>query len=118
MQQEKIFVEGEADAWYRRNPSTREPAGPEHPILKALQEVGIPDRGSFLDVGGAAGSLAAGFKRLYPHWRCLVIEPSRAAVEDGRKLFPDVEFICGSVSDSTLVPSCEMDVVAVCSVLH
>lgn len=75
--QDAIFVNQEADAWFERNAAGATIAAPpEDRALRALRQVALPRKGVLLDVGGAAGRLAAGFQREYPEWVCHVIEPS------------------------------------------
>lgn len=97
--QEKVFTQVEADAWFRRNAfhGGLEPASLDHRILRALRQVDLPPKGIMLDIGGAAGSVAAGFKRDYPDWTCHVIEPSAEAIAAGQKAFSELTFSQGSI---------------------
>ncbi|WAS04150.1 hypothetical protein LQF76_08895 [Gloeomargaritales cyanobacterium VI4D9] len=91
--QEVLFLNQEADAWFQRNaPATLQPANSDDPILKALRQVKLPEQGTFLDVGGAWGRIAEGFRREHTAWECWVVEPSGAAVSDGSKAFLEIRF--------------------------
>jgi len=97
--QETAFVTKEADAYFERNaPATLVPAPPDHRVLSTLRRIGLPKRGVLVDVGGGTGQLAAGFLEAYPGWSAKVIEPSRRAIEAGKKAFPTVDFREGSIS--------------------
>ncbi len=98
MSQEKIFLEVEAEAWFRRNPSSMVAANPDDPVLAALAAFDLPNRGAMLDVGGASGRIAAGFVRDHLGWSVRVVEPSGAAIAAGRQAFPQVEFRKGSIT--------------------
>lgn len=98
LSQEQAFLKGEADAFARRNRDLAVAAPSDDPVLEALQTAGIPREGTLLDVGGAAGRIAAGFQRDHPDWRVRVIEPSSVAIELGRTAFPDIEFVQGSIT--------------------
>ena len=97
--QDAIFLNQEADAWFERNAAGATTAAPpEDRVLQALKHVKLPNQGVLLDVGGAAGRLAAGFQREYPEWACRVIEPSAKAIAAGQVAFPQIEFCQGSIT--------------------
>jgi hypothetical protein len=51
--QEKIFLEQEANAWFRRNTSANiAPAPLEHRVIQSFSSVPIPASGVLLDIGG------------------------------------------------------------------
>jgi hypothetical protein len=53
MNQENIFFESEANAWFARNTNAiGKPYPPNHHVLQALQSVLIPQKGVLLDIGG------------------------------------------------------------------
>jgi SAM-dependent methyltransferase len=116
--QERAFLEGEADAYARRNPGVVA-APADDPVLVALSTVGLPATGALIDVGGAAGRLAAGFLRDRPEWSVRVVEPSGVAIEQGRRLFPGVVFDQGTITRTLPAGprSGGYDVVVVCGVL-
>ena len=110
--QEEIFNDREADAWFHRNSvHGLEVASSDHRVLKSLKRVDLPQQGVMLDIGGAAGSVAAGFKRDHPNWECCVIEPSTEAIKAGREAFPDLDFIQGSICQFDKFPQSLGDVV-------
>jgi SAM-dependent methyltransferase len=118
--QESAFRDGEADAWIRRNPGAVTVAPSHHPALAALGAVGVGESGSLIDVGGAAGSVAAGFLRLHPGWSARVVDLSGEAIEMGRAAFPEIRFDQGSITRSLPLsgnPDGGYDVVLVSGVL-
>lgn len=50
--QEAAFLSGEGDAYARRNAGSASAASAGHPVLAALADVGLADRGSLSNVGG------------------------------------------------------------------
>ncbi|NEQ87661.1 MAG: class I SAM-dependent methyltransferase, partial [Moorea sp. SIO2I5] len=115
--QEKVFLEKEADAWFNRNSaSIVEPAPPDHPVLQALRNLDLPLEGTMLDIGGAAGQVSAGFLREYPAWSCCVVEPSSRAISAGNVAFPNLEFAQGSIAQPEGMPWTEVDIVIVSGV--
>ncbi|MGD1862373.1 MAG: class I SAM-dependent methyltransferase [Leptolyngbyaceae cyanobacterium] len=115
--QEKVFNEVEADAWFRRNASYGvQAASPDHHVLSALRAVELPQQGFMLDIGGAAGAVAAGFKREYPGWKCQVVEPSAEAIAAGREAFPKLHFSQGSICQNDNFSPEDADVVIVSGV--
>jgi SAM-dependent methyltransferase len=117
--QEDAFVNGEADAWVRRNPNSSTPAPPDDPVLAGLARCDLAARGTLLDAGGAAGRLAAGFLRNHPAWAATVVDPSKHAVAAGSAAFPGIEFHVGSLATPLPPPPYEdgYDVVIVSGVL-
>lgn len=58
MNQEKVFLESEANAWFSRNTTAiSQPYPPTHHVLQALCSVSIPKEGVLLDIGGGADRL-------------------------------------------------------------
>jgi hypothetical protein len=115
--QEAIFLNQEADAWFRRNaPSTLQPASYDDPILKALRQVKLPEQGILLDVGGAWGRIAEAFRREHPTWQCCVVEPSSAAISAGTQAFPEIKFYQGSIAQKEGLPCAPVDVAIVSGV--
>lgn len=116
--QEDIFLDSEADAWFSRNAeSAIEPVAPDNQTLKALRQVELPSSGVLLDIGGASGKVAEGFRLEHSDWSCRVIEPSTLAISAGATAFPQVEFCQGSIAQPEGIPWTEADVVVVSGVL-
>ena len=115
--QESVFLAGEADAWIFRNTSAIDAAEPSDPVLVACGAVPLPQTGRLIEIGGGGGRVAAGFKRLFAGWQCLVVDPSKEAIRMGRAAHPDVEFEVGSASDA-LTTSTGYDLLILAAVLH
>lgn len=114
--QEKVFLEQEADAWFNRNPSVVQLAPSNHRVLEALNCVKLPSEGCLLDIGGATGSVSAGFLRDHPDWIVRVVEPSAEAITAGKQAFPELEFAQGSISQREGMPWNDSDIVVVSGV--
>jgi|ABSN01.1.fsa_nt_gi SAM-dependent methyltransferase len=100
MAQDKLFVESEADAYFRRNPDSLVAVGSSVPTLAALALFDLPKQGTLLDIGGSTGLVAAGFLRDHPLWKAYVVEPSNEAITAGQAAFPQVEFYQGTITRS------------------
>lgn len=98
MTQEQAFLDGEADAWMRRNPYSAELPPADDPLLAAFAVCEFPEKGAFLDAGGAAGRIGAAFLRSHPSWLVRVVDASGEAIAAGRRAFPDVLFDQGTLT--------------------
>ena len=97
--QDEIYSKYEADNWYERNLSKDvKPVSDDNNIIKAIKLGNLPEEGRFIDLGGGAGSIAAGIVNLLPKWKGTVLELSNKAVNKGSKLFPKLSFINGSLT--------------------
>ena len=97
--QDEIYSKYEADNWYERNLSNDvKPVSDDNNIIKAIKLGNLPEEGSFIDLGGGAGSIAAGIVNILPKWKGTVLELSNKAVNKGAKLFPKLSFINGSLT--------------------
>lgn len=114
--QEKVFLEQEADAWFNRNPSVVQPAPANHRVLEALNSVQLSSQGCLLDIGGATGTVSAGFLRDHPDWIVRVVEPSAGAIAAGKQAFPELEFAQGSISQREGMPWNDSDIVVISGV--
>lgn len=118
MAQEEIWAREEADAWFRRaGDDWLRPASIDDPVLIGLNAVELPEQGTILDLGGATGRIAAGFLRDHPTWRAHVMDLSKDAIIAGKRAFPNVHFINGSITNFDF-PCAGYDVVVICAVLH
>lgn len=98
MSQERAFLEGEADAWIRRNPDSTTFASADDPVIAALAGCELAERGALLDAGGAAGRIGAAFLRDHPSWFVRVVDASGEAIAAGQRAFPDVQFDQGTLT--------------------
>jgi SAM-dependent methyltransferase len=113
--QAAAFSEGEGDRYFERNRSVI--AGYEaeaDPIVQVLAISHLRPR-SVLEIGASAGHRVATLVERYG-CRGMAVDPSRAAVAEGRRAHPEVEFAVASMED---VPTDEeFDLVVVNFVFH
>ncbi len=98
MQQRTSFLKDEGDAYFRRNPATREELATrcdKDPLLAACGELDLAPR-RILEVGASNGWRLAGFAARHPGASLCGVDPSRAAVEDGNARFPGLELVQGT----------------------
>ena len=93
--QKDRFLAGEGDAWFRRNREALSAAdGDDCPVLQLASKID-PYPSRVLEIGCANGwrlnkMLAAGARE------CAGIDPSRAAIEEGRRVFPALQLQVGT----------------------
>lgn len=114
MEQDKVFEEFEGDNWFKRNVSVLQPHDDYAIYLLELYNLLSSDK-KILEVGASNGYRLA---RIYEKCGCEVhaVEPSKEAVEDGRKRFPFVKFYTSTIKDIEFDGA--FDVVIVNSVFH
>ena len=117
--QDEIFNKHEADDWYERNLSEDvKPVSDDNNIIKAIKLGNLPEEGNFIDLGGGAGSIAAGIINILPKWKGTVLELSNKAVNKGAKLFPKLSFINGSLTKYDAIKDKIFDLAVISMVLH
>ena len=110
MDQHHTFVESEADRWFERNREALSAFEPERdPALRMLELYGLRPR-SVVEIGAANGARVAEIHRRYGT-RAVAVEPSRAAIADGRRRFAHVEYFQGVASDTGLTGTFELVIV-------
>jgi SAM-dependent methyltransferase len=93
--QKDRFLAGEGDAWFRRNREALSVAdGDDCPVLQLTSKID-PYPSRVLEIGCANGwrlnkMLAAGAQE------CVGIDPSRAAIEEGKRVFPALQLHVGT----------------------
>ncbi len=119
--QEKYYFSKEADDWFDRNSPVINAGEDEQRTIRlekkreriaaAIRQCGIAPR-RMLEIGGSNGyDLAA----LQQEFGCeaFVVEPSRRAVEDGAKRFPNINIRQGVASDLKCFADGEFDFVLI-----
>jgi len=104
MKQADIFLEGEGDEWYERN--RRAELNPD--VVNAILNIGVrPD--SMLEIGCGNGRyLGELHRRFGSETRALGIDPSRKAIQEGRKNYPGIKFrVDDAVSALNLECGCD-----------
>lgn len=116
--QDDIFAGGEGDRWFLRNREglTNEAAVSSDMVLRLLDVSGVrPSR--VLEIGASNGYR---LDRLRAAFDCEVtaVEPSSAAIEDGRRRYPSVVFRQGVASALPIEGDGTFDLVIVNFVFH
>jgi ubiquinone/menaquinone biosynthesis C-methylase UbiE len=89
--QRKAFLESEGDAWYRRNAA--DAGTPAARLDRVIAN--LPNRPAVLEVGCSDGRKLAELATRAPG-RYVGIDPSTAAITEGRRRWPDLELHVGS----------------------
>jgi ubiquinone/menaquinone biosynthesis C-methylase UbiE len=104
--QEHIFIKQEADAYFERNYAEEiKHESPNHSVIKMMKMINLPKKSFFIDLGGGAGTVAAGITKLNPDWNGTVLEPSKKAIKAGSVKFPWLSFIYGSLTKKNDMPN-------------
>lgn len=114
MIQDVIFSNGEGDRWFERNCFALH-NGEKHDMPLRLFDQYELHPESVLKVGSSNGWRLAELKKRGVS-RCVGVEPSAAAIADGKKQFSDVEFFSGTAASIPLQES--FSLVIVHFVLH
>lgn len=97
--QDQIFSESEGDQWFRRNAEAMEKAGEREResgdlVLRALDFLNI--RASrIIEIGASNGYRLELLRTKWDAEKCVAIEPSKEAISNGRKKYPQIDFRCG-----------------------
>lgn len=94
MTQDRVFLEGEGDAWYARN--RMKLVGKDlakDPVIRVLDLAGVTPR-NIIEIGAADGYR---LHALYSRFNCPVtaVEPSLDAIREGSRKYPEVKFYQG-----------------------
>ena len=114
MNQDKIFFAKEGDNWFKRNRQDIHDDRFSDPVLALLAQYKLKPK-KVLEVGAANGWRLAKIADSYGS-QCIGIEPSKAAVADGKKRFKKIALKTGLAS--ALPVNEEFDLVIVHYVLH
>jgi SAM-dependent methyltransferase len=116
MLQRETFSSSEADRWFTRNQAALADRVPGNDLpLKLLEMYQLSPR-RVLEIGAANGWRLAEIARQGNASRLVAVEPSTAAIEDGTRRFPGIEFRQGLVTATGLQE--QFDLVIVHYVLH
>lgn len=95
MKQKNIFIKEEANAWYERNKfCINNKSANDDPIFIALQSIDLKPK-RILEIGCSNGWRLA---MLAEHYNadCYGIDPSIIAIEEGNKIFPNLNLSVGT----------------------
>ena len=113
--QDEVFATSEGDSWYKRNRQALQTFNPAADLpLRILELYGVrPKR--VVEVGGSNGYRMAAMAQRFGA-EATVIEPSKQAVEEGRKLFPQVRYVNATAANAPIAET--FDLVVVNYVFH
>ena len=116
--QGEVFAGGEGDRWFERNRESLDQAEWEarDPVLKLIA-LGAITPGRALEVGAANGRRMAVLRERFG-CEATAVDPSQAAIEDGRGRFPEVTFVKGLADSLPLHGGVSFDLVIVHAVFH
>jgi len=114
--QDDIFFKKEADAWYARNAHVLAPEARRSDLEQRLVRKHRLHPRRVLEVGAANGWRLESMRRKRPGARYTGVEPSAAAVREGKKVFPKLKLLRGVAS--ALPVKNVFDLVLVVFVLH
>ena len=104
--QDKIFFEGEGDNWFLRNRSAliAQEKLREDNIIQMIKNVSPPTHTvrKVLEIGAANGWRLEYFKQKFDS-DVTAVEPSKKAIEDGKKRFRGTRFIRSTASNIPLI---------------
>jgi SAM-dependent methyltransferase len=115
MRQATIFLESEGDRWYERNAAALEAFDPGQDLPLRLLDLYRVQPASALEVGAATGARLAALGARGAG-RLVAVEPSQAAIAEGRRRHPAVEFRRALVTEMDLHE--QFDLVIAHYVLH
>lgn len=104
MTQKNVFLDGEGDAWFRRNQATVTAPGRDDRVPDLVERIaGKPRR--VLEVGSSNGWRLQVFReRFGAGVACCGIDPSAAAIEDGRQRHPTIDLRRGTADTLPFEP--------------
>ncbi len=96
--QDDVFKKGEADQWFQRNAGALSCTQPQKDVLLDLLKTFQIHPEKALEVGGSNGARLFNLQQALP-FHATVVEPSAAAIADGKTRFPSIEFHQALASD-------------------
>ena len=112
-EQKSAFLSYEANAWFSRNKSKLGNYNPEEDrIITLLKNYKINPQ-SVLEIGSSAGYRLNAIKNYFGSESVIGVEPSKDAINFGKKEYPEVSFIHGTMDNIDDVPDSSCDLVIV-----
>lgn len=103
MVKDGVFLEAEADDWYRRNHDALIKRQPDDdPLWRALKVANLPAPARILEIGCANGYRLEWLRQEFG-CECYGIELSALAVEKGQALYPALNLIRGAATDASAI---------------
>lgn len=114
--QKDAFLEFEADNYFFRNKDVKYELAND-PIVKVLKEYRAQPK-NVLEIGCSTGYRLHAITSLFSGAKATGIEPSAAAIEQGRFNYPEINFIQGTADDMVSLESGLFDLVIIGFVLY
>jgi ubiquinone/menaquinone biosynthesis C-methylase UbiE len=116
--QKKAFTAYEADNFFLRNKEKKYDPD-DDTIITVLKEYEVRPA-SVLEIGCNYGYRLDAISSLYPNSKTVVrgIEPSGLAIDQGRKLYPQVDFVNGTADDMSVFETSSVDLLIIGFVLY
>jgi len=118
MKQDTIFSGGEGDKWFQRNQGAlaRTDLEKTDPVLRVLQIANLAPR-RVVEIGASTGYRLHLLQKLHA-CEATAVEPSEAAIAEGRTMYPSINFISGVAAAVPVADDGGFDLVIVNAVLH
>ena len=111
--QKAFFANGEGDAWYQRNLDAKglhlDVDREEDPILKTIKFLDLPI-GKTLEIGCSDGWRLEAIRQDYD-CKVIGVEPSKLAIDTGKKKYPNIEYHEGTAENLPFDNSCFQGVI-------
>ncbi len=107
------FLTYEADAWFERNKTVVDNYKPQNDrVLELIKSYELqPEK--VLEIGCSAGYRLNAIKELLPETQVYGVEPSSRAIEFGRTMYNQVNFLHGTADDLSEFETDSLDIVVV-----
>ena len=100
--QKQAFQKYEANQWFARNKSLLNTFKDETDIVSSMITQYRINPIRILEIGSSAGYRLNYLKSLFPSALVVGIDPSTDAVEEGRKLYPNIELHVATADDLSM----------------
>ena len=111
--QKEAFIKYEADSWFKRNQNVILNYNEnEDPVIQLIEKYNIKFE-SVLEIGASAGYRLQGIKNKFDIQYLLGVEPSIEAIKYGKKNFPSIKFINGTMDDLKSIKDSTIDLIII-----
>lgn len=118
MKQDTVFAGGEGNQWFERNRQAlaQKDAPEQDPVIRLIQLANLKPR-RVVEIGASTGFRLNLLQKIHP-CEATAVDPSDAAIADGRAKYPGVNFLHGVASSVPIADDGGFDLVIVNAVLH
>lgn len=95
--QENAFFTREGNEWFKRNRDRLVRAPEIDPVIRVINRAGVKPT-KVMEIGAATGWRLDLMRRIYGCRFTLAVEPSKEAIWEGQKLYPQVNFVSKTAS--------------------